>query len=584
MVVLRRPATAALFTVSLFLTTHAQPAATLYTPAFAPCPPTFSLYRLAGPASNQTLNPAELSYVSSRKSTVLPGAWASYLSNVQAESLPLPAYVSSILNGTHGIDAYPTLGVAVSGGGWRAAIFGAGVLNALDGRNASSVGACTGGLLQGATYLTGLSGGSWLVTSLMQANFPTIQDLVYGQGEFGGWLPQYNLAEPTEDLGYYEGLVADVLGKYEAGFPVTMGDIWARILGRHFLNGTTEANFYEYDVPHGAGMTLSGVAETSKFASFKEPFPIVVADSRSDAGNRSNIVAGASIPLTNPIYEFTVYEMGSYDPILSAFTPARYLGTRNDSICVTGFDQLGFVQATSSNIFSSYNTTNLTSILNLLDPSLDLNELEPGIELDASVYPNPFYGLARDTYIDSNQTYLSLVDGGFDNESIPFQPLLVKARGVEVILAVDGTADVNGFAAGSSLIVSQNRTKLFPSAYSFPPVPSSVEDFIAENLTTHPSFFGCNSSAPTPLIIYLPNGAPPPGQPAITNTSSGQLEYSLTEVQAMLDQTHAIATMAGVDDDWPACLACAVVDRARERLGAAREGICSTCMERYCWS
>lgn len=57
----------------------------------------------------------------------------------------------------------------------------------------------------------------------------------------------------------------------------------------------------------------------------------------------------------------------------------------------------------------------------------------------------------------------------------------------------------------------------------------------------------------------------------------------------MLDQTWAIATQgagdggAGADPMWPACLACAVVDRARNRAGAAREGTCVTCFDRYCW-
>ncbi|KZT29204.1 lysophospholipase [Neolentinus lepideus HHB14362 ss-1] len=566
-----------LFIATLFGVAYGTSAASLYTPTSGPCPANFSLYRLTSP--NQALSPDEASYVSSRNSAILPSAWASYLANVPGA--PLPGYVTAV---------HPALGVAVSGGGWRAAIFGAGALNALDGRNASAAAAGTGGLLQAATYLAGLSGGAWLVTSLVQADFPTIQELVYGVGQFGGWLPQYSLALPSGDLfvdvAYLAGLFADVQGKYGAGFPVTAADIWARILARHFLNGTSGENFFDTTVPHGAGLTLSGVAQTDTFKAFAEPFPIVIADSRSDAGNQSNVnvAGGASIPLTNPIYEFNPYEMGSYDPMLAAFAPAKYLGTRNTSVCVTGFDQLGFVQATSSNIFSSYNTTNLTSLLDALVSTVGPSGVEPGIELDAAVYPNPFYGLAPGTYIDSNQTYLSLVDGGFDTESIPLQPLLVKARGVEVILAIDATADVDGFAAGSPLIVSQNRTKFFPSSYSFPPVPNSVDDFISENLTTHPTFFGCNSSAPTPLIIYLPNGAPPPGQPALTNTSSNQIQYSASEVQAMLDQTFEIATAAGVDNEWPACLACAVADRARERLGAVRGGVCASCMARYCWS
>ena len=61
--------------------------------------------------------------------------------------------------------------IATSGGGYRAAMFGAGVMMGLDGRNQTSVSAGTGGLLQAIDHLSGLSGGSWLVTSLAQAKF-----------------------------------------------------------------------------------------------------------------------------------------------------------------------------------------------------------------------------------------------------------------------------------------------------------------------------------------------------------------------------------------------------------------------------
>ena len=67
---------------------------------------------------------------------------------------------------------------------------------------------------------------------------------------------------------------------------------------------------------------------------------------------------------------------------------------------------------------------------------------ESGIELDAASWPNPFYGVAPETFIASNQTDLSLVDGGEDGEIIPIQPLLVKARGLDTILAIDAVSAV----------------------------------------------------------------------------------------------------------------------------------------------
>ena len=248
-------------------------AAIAYAPTLQPCPAGTTLVREVGAhAHSQRLSLQEAAYVSERRSRVLPRAWANYLRNVQANTHTLlPAYVDGILLGVFGKDAFPTLGIATSGGGHRAAIFGAGVLNALDGRNRTSVRAGTGGLLQTATYLSGLSGGSWLVSSLAQADFPTLPELVFGPENadgtgFGGWLTQINLLQPgnaTVTAAFVEGLIEEVALKRAAGFPVTVGDVWGRALSRHFVNGTTATNFLDATVPHGAGTTISSIVNTS---------------------------------------------------------------------------------------------------------------------------------------------------------------------------------------------------------------------------------------------------------------------------------------------------------------------------------
>jgi lysophospholipase len=245
----------------------AHTASALYAPTFGACPQGFTLVRDAGPsATQQTLSRGEKNYVSSRRSHVLPQAWQSYLANVLATNVSMPDYVSDILSGNTSVG--PNLGIATSGGGYRAAMFGAGVLNVLDGRNASSVSSGTGGLLQAATYLSGLSGGAWLVTSLSQANFPTIQDLVFGSSDpydYSGWLPQFDILTPstngTIELQYIQNLLVEIGGKHAEGFTVTIVDVWARALSRHFLNGTTSENFFNTSVRHGAGITLSGIAD-----------------------------------------------------------------------------------------------------------------------------------------------------------------------------------------------------------------------------------------------------------------------------------------------------------------------------------
>jgi lysophospholipase len=70
---------------------------------------------------------------------------------------------------------------------------------------------------------------------------------------------------------------------------------------------------------------------------------------------------------------------------------------------------------------------------------------QPGIELDVVHLPNPFFGVASSTFIDSTEEDLILVDGGEDGEVIPLQPLMVKARGVDVIIAIDAVSNTQSY-------------------------------------------------------------------------------------------------------------------------------------------
>ncbi|KAI0650992.1 lysophospholipase [Trametes meyenii] len=585
-------------------------AAQAYAPTLQKCPDGTALLRSPGSDPHaQTLSPDETRYIAERRASVLPVAWAAYLATVTAASASggLPEYVAKILGGAYGADALPHIGIATSGGGLRAALFGAGVLSALDGRNQSSVRAGTGGLLQTAEYISGLSGGSWLVSSLAQADFPLLPDLVFGasssEGGYGGWITDIDLLQPSSNststtavLGVF---LQEIALKRTAGFPVTVADVWGRSLARHFVNGTTEADFFDASLTHGAGQTLSGVADVSTFQSRAQPFPIVLADSLSSGPGASE----TAVPLANPIYEFNVYETGSYDPALGTFTPTRFLGSPpNGSVCVTGFDQLSFVQAASSNLFNSLNTSDAALLASPIGPIVGALETlfpQPGLRLDVAAVPNPFVGVAPDTYADAGSADLALVDGGEDGETTPFQPLLVRARGVDTIIAIDAPADTDdNFADGSSLIATSARVQLLSPAYAFPPIPSTPAEFLAHNLTTRPTFFGCASAASSgePLVVYIANGGAPLGQHPVTNAPTTKLAYTQDEAQAVLDQVYDVATQGipvdgagrggapGKDTEWPVCLACAVVERARRSLGVPRTGACASCLERYCWS
>ncbi|KAI0362958.1 hypothetical protein BV20DRAFT_1117055, partial [Pilatotrama ljubarskyi] len=245
------------------------PAARMYAPTLQPCGRGTKLVREVGHNPlTQTLAEEEARYISARRSFVLPDAWAVYLENVKrSAALPFPLYMDLILLGLLGTHALPNVGIATSGGGLRAAFFGAGVLSALDGRNRTSVEEGMGGLLQATSYISGLSGGAWLVLSLSQADFPTLPDLIFGarfqegatgNDRFGGWLTDIDILQPGPDAdataAFQDLLVQETVSKQAAGFPVTVTDAWGRSLARHFVNGTTADDFFNANLVELPGL------------------------------------------------------------------------------------------------------------------------------------------------------------------------------------------------------------------------------------------------------------------------------------------------------------------------------------------
>lgn len=119
--------------------------------------------------------------------------------------------------------------------------------------------------------------------------------------------------------------------------------------------------------------------------------------------------------------------------MLASFIPTQYLGSSNGT-CVTNFDQTAYIAGLSSDLF------NVPAESQLVQPiigPLGLFYPQTGIDLLSAAVPNPFLGVAPGTFLDSKQALLKLVDGGEDGEVIPIQPLLVKARGIDVIIAID---------------------------------------------------------------------------------------------------------------------------------------------------
>ena len=141
-----------------------------YTPQTNDCPSNTPSIRVAGSLSNE-----ESTWLKTRReSTIQP--MIDLLGRLKIKDLNTEQYIN---NNKYNVSNLPNIGIAVSGGGYRAMLNGAGVLEAFDSRTPNSTAAGQlGGLLQSTTYLSGLSGGSWLVGSLFTNNYTSISDIL----------------------------------------------------------------------------------------------------------------------------------------------------------------------------------------------------------------------------------------------------------------------------------------------------------------------------------------------------------------------------------------------------------------------
>ncbi|KAK9331037.1 lysophospholipase catalytic domain-containing protein [Lipomyces starkeyi] len=534
-----------------------------YTPIHTTCP-SGPLIRLASTG----LSSEESQYVAARQN-VTRDALVSLLDRIGLDNFDASGFIGS--------NTSINIGLAFSGGGYRAMLNGAGFLAAADNRTVNSTDkGHIGGLLQASTYLVGLSGGNWLVGSVVLNNFSTIQAL---QADPVVWDLSNSLLAPkganvTAATEYYNQVADEVAGKSDAGFEISLTDYWGRLLGQQMFNYSAG----------GVGLFWSDIADTEPFKSHDLPFPMVVAD---------GVTKGEAVDIaTATVFEFSPYEMGSWDNTLGAFFPTKYLGSEavngtpaNSQQCVVGFDNAGFVIGTSSSLFN-VSPLNSTFIQNSFLPSQLLSALSKvqndSYTRDVAVFaPNPFFGV-NGTSVQLDPL-IGLADGGEDSQNVPLLPLLQSEREVDVIFALDNSADLaSNWPDGSALISTYERQYVRESA-SMPYVPDN-NSFVALNLTRQPAFFGCNASnmsSITPLIVYMANYP----YTYLTNSSTIQLSYSTAQIEGFITNGYNLGTQGNgtLDSEWPACMACALIHREVERRGIEHTAQCQQCLQKHCW-
>ena len=547
-----------------------------YTPQSNRCPSSRPAIREASALSQQ-----ETDWLALRRKQTVP-AMQSFLARLNITGFDVNGYFSSYSNND---SALPNIGIAASGGGYRACLTGAGAIQAFDSREAnSSASGQLGGLLDSATYLSGLSGGGWLVGSIFVNNYSTISNLL-DDGSTSVWHFDNSVIEGPDTRGpqilstadYYGKLFSDVHGKSD-DFETTLTDYWGRALSFQLVSASDG----------GPAYTWSSIANDSLFASAKTPLPLLVSDER--------LPGQLLIPGNTTVYEFSPWEFGSWDPTTYGFAPLQYLGTNfsngavsDDSSCVTGFDNAGFVMGTSSSLFNDILLgANVSTFSSLLNGALQaiVNDVGGSNEDIADYSPNPFFGY-NPTGMSPNadQTSLTMVDGGEDLQNIPLHPLIQPSRNVDVIFAIDSSADTNThWPNGTSLVATYGRSlnaSGIANGTAFPSVPD-VNTMVNLGLNAKPSFFGCdasNSSGPTPLVVYIPN-AP---YNFFSNVSTFNLSYTDSQRNAIVANGHLVATQAN-SSAWGTCVGCAVLSRSFGRTNTPVPQACQSCFNEYCWN
>lgn len=427
---------------------------------------------------------------------------------------------------------------------------------------------------------------------------------------------------------FYKNLHVEVRSKKSVGFPVSFTDYWGRALSRKVFPKSARS----------PNKTFSSIVDLESFKLFYQPLPIVVSNLREPGVERTSI--------NSTIFEFTPFEFGSWD--LKLFMNLKYLGSllcggvpvfhlSKKPICFNNFDNAGFITGTSSSLFNNVliyvwqlaaSSTKdkyraIKAVLNTFGLTSQQSGINPNKHPDYALYtPNPFYkfgGSAKENEIFHNK-HLYMVDGGEDGQNIPLQPLLQGPRKVDLIFALDSTADVDGWPNGTILQNTKDRYHheqhkgitvsidgVATTIDAFPEIPES-KIFVMQKLNKRPIFFGCHLSKfhkrkfveedvvddyLPPIIGYFANT----NYSYLSNTSTFKLTYTDDEVSKVIENAYNIISYSNstIDPNYSKCIGCILIKREFDRKSRGLSllnraevksvpGFCEKCYSEYCYN
>jgi len=499
--------------------------------------------------------------VTRQQHVVNSGAWADYLTSLGfTDSEQLPSQPP------------PRMGIALSGGGLRATLNGAGVVGGLTQEGGNS----TAGVLQLMTYFAGISGGSWTTGSLFNDLKPIaewaatlrLHENILFPGS--NRVQQVSIAQRSVQCAKAKAAAmsgdpntAELLGEVPE-HPLSLADLYGRSLSIALLQNTTSPGRQFTTV--GEGTTFSGLAASdTAVATGAAALPLILSGLINAQDPES--WADALLP-----WEISPFWTGSYHSSIASFFATKYTGTQA-SDCA--YSQNGTVEGQAVNNFDNLGWTMAGSGL-YVGQGVDWQNVTQVRHLSrfSATAPNPFDFPVLNPF-NATDGRLHITDAGLGSfGSTPVLPMLLPSRDVKVIFFVDSSSGgPGGYPDGSELFVIAEYAEGV-MGYQYPSVPATSEEFLADGLNDKVTFFGCGEDAPT--FVYIPNHF----VTFPSNTSTFKFAYDDEELQGMLENGVAQVAANPRSPAAPKAIGCLIASEA----GLSTPGECVDLLEEYCWT
>ncbi|CEG80125.1 hypothetical protein RMATCC62417_14503 [Rhizopus microsporus] len=357
----------------------------------------------------------------------------------------------------------PIVGIASSGGGYRAMLGFTGYLNAMK----------QSGVLDCTMYMAGVSGSCWSMAlyyhPFIQADTLRLKQHLEGQVNVHWANMSHFLNLLTASPQHTKTLLRGIVQRQQHHGETNLVDIFGVLVGASLFTDSNRASSLGLSsqqaliengqeplpiycvVRHEIGASESLLEKMKKLSEFKSKKLLQEKDEEEKIKkDYLNVYQW---------FEFTPYDMGCEE--LEAWIPTWAFGRRfkhgrnTERVPELSLDILlgMFGSAFAASLVHFYQEVRsilpATAIERFDDTvkqyELSMSNFHP---ISPSSFPNPFYklsektaqGLSRPQSIISSEE-IHLMDAGMDN-NIPFYPLLREGRNVDIIIAIDLSADI----------------------------------------------------------------------------------------------------------------------------------------------